>query len=59
MIKLLSGYKTYIVCAGAILTALGAYASGSIDLTHLIQYVFSAIAGITLRAGITKSGPNQ
>jgi len=55
---MLSGYRTYIVCAGAILTAIGAYASKSIDLTTLIQSIFAALAGITLRAGIAK-GPTQ
>jgi hypothetical protein len=52
--EFLQGYKTYIVCAGAIATAVGAYANKSIDLTTLVQSIFAALGGITLRAGIAK-----
>ena len=51
----LEGKKTYILALGAIVTALGAYASGSIDTVTLIQSIWAALTGITLRAGVAKA----
>jgi hypothetical protein len=48
----LKGYKTYIVAAGAIITALGAYLSESISLTELVMSIFSASGLAALRAGV-------
>jgi len=53
----LQGWKTYIVAAGAILTALGAYLNGSIDLTQLITAIFAAVSAMTIRAAVAK-GPS-
>ena len=53
----LSNKKTYLVCAGAIITAAIAWANGAIDTTMFIKYIFEALAGMTVRAAITKSGP--
>ena len=50
----LDGYKTYIVCAAAILTAVAAYLNKSISLTELVSAIFAALGGITLRQGIAK-----
>ena len=49
----LSGKKTYFTAAAAVLTAFGAYFSGEVDLTVIIQAVFSALMVIFLRKGIT------
>jgi hypothetical protein len=54
LLSFLSGKKTYIVAAGAILTALGAYLNSSISLTELIQAAFAALGASTLRAAISK-----
>jgi len=59
LVSSLSGYKTYIVCLAGILTALGAYLNKSISLTDFVQAVFVSIGGITMRAGVSKSGPSQ
>ncbi len=56
MFDWLQGYKTYIVAAGAILTALGAYLNGSISLSDLVSAIFAALTAMTLRAGIAKVG---
>ena len=50
----LKGVKVYILCGGAILTAVGAYAGGEIDVTQLISAIWAALTGIAMRAGIAK-----
>jgi len=50
----LSGKKTYVVCLVALVTAIGAYASGDMSLGDLIQAIFVAIGGMTMRSGISK-----
>lgn len=64
--KALSGKKTYFTAAAAVVTALGAYFTGEVDLTTTIQSVFTAIMVIFLRQGvaseakkITKETPND
>ena len=57
--NILSGGKTYLVCVGAIIAALIAYANGTMDIGQMIQAIWTAIAGITLRAGIAKSAPKE
>ena len=51
--KKLSGKKTYFTAAAAIITALGAYLTGGVDLTVTIQAVFAALMVIFLRKGVT------
>jgi hypothetical protein len=51
----LKGYKTYIIAAGAILTALGAYLSDSISLTDLVMAIFAALTAMGMRAGINNA----
>lgn len=51
--QFLNGWKTYIVGLGAILTAVGAYLNGAMDLATLIQTVFGAIGAMTIRHGIS------
>lgn len=49
----LSGYKTYLTAAAAVLTALAGFAIGEIDLVGLVTAVFGALGLASLRAGIT------
>ena len=56
MLNWLKYKKTYIVCAAAILTAIGTYLGGGMDLGQLVTAIFAAITAMTMRAGITKSG---
>lgn len=56
LIEWLKNRKTYIVCISAILGAFGMFLSDEITLLQLIEAIFFAIGGITLRAGIAKSG---
>ena len=51
--KKLSGKKTYFTAAAAIITALGAYFTGGVDLTVTIQSVFAALMIVFLRKGVT------
>ena len=50
----LKNKKSYIVGSGAILTAIGACLSGTIDVTTMIEAIFAGVALMTLRAGIAK-----
>ena len=54
MIAWLAGKKTYIVAIGAIITAVGAYADGSLNLSGLVAAIFAALATMTLKAGQTR-----
>lgn len=49
----LSGYKTYIISVGAIITAIGSYFSGSLDLKGMIEAIWAAVTAMTIRHGIT------
>ncbi len=51
----LSGKKTYLVAALAILGAIVAYANGNMDLTQAISAIVAAILACTMRAGVMKS----
>ena len=51
--KALSGKKTYFTAGAAVLTALGAYFAGEVDLATTIQAVFAAAMVIFLRQGVT------
>jgi ABC-type uncharacterized transport system permease subunit len=53
--KFLSGYKTYLTGAAAILTALAGLASGTMDVPTAIQTTYTAILAMTVRHGIAKS----
>ena len=45
--------KTYFTAAIAVITALGAYFTGQVDLTITIQSVFAALMVVFLRKGVT------
>lgn len=49
----LNGWKTYFLGGGAILTAIGSYLSGVIDLKTAVEAVWAALGLMTLRHGIT------
>ncbi len=49
---MLSGYKTYIVGALALLGALGGYLDGDLTVAAAIQLAVTAIMGMTIRAGV-------
>lgn len=49
----LSGWKTYILGAAAILAAIGAYLSGTMTLQQMIEAIFAAVGMMTVRHGIT------
>ncbi len=49
----LKGKKTYFTAGAAVLTALGGYFAGEVDLTVTIQAVFAALMVVFLRQGVT------
>ena len=51
--KSLSGKKTFITAAAAVLTAVGAYLSGEVDLATTVQTCFGALMVVFLRKGVT------
>ena len=53
----LSGKKTYLVSAGAILTAIVGFLSGSLDLAGTVTAILAALGLASLRSGISK-GPS-
>lgn len=48
----MNGYKTYIIGIGAILTAIGAHASGSLPMDQMLQACLTAVLSMTIRHGI-------
>lgn len=52
----LSGKKTYLVCAVAILSALAAYSQDQVTLVQMVEAILAAITGMTLRSAVQKSG---
>ena len=52
----LKGKKTYLVCIGAIIAVVAVWSGGEIDLIHMIEAVVAAVGGMTIRAGVEKSG---
>jgi hypothetical protein len=53
----LSGKKTYLVGITAIIGAAVAWSQGQITPMEAIQAIIAAVGAMTLRAGISKSGP--
>ena len=49
---MLSGQKTYIVAAVAVITAVAAWLTGDATLAETIQLGVTAILGATIRNGI-------
>lgn len=48
--------KTYLLMASAIVAAWAAYANDSMTLQAAVEATFAALGGITLRAGVAKTG---
>ena len=53
--KLIAGYKTYIVCFTTIAGLAVAFSEGTISAVEFYQGIATAIALITIRAGVAKS----
>lgn len=53
MNNFLSGWKTYITAAAAIITSIAGYANGAITLPDLIAAIFAAVGTMTIRHAIT------
>lgn len=51
--KTLSGKKTYFTAAAAVLTAIGAYVAGEIDIQTTVSSIFAALMATFLRSGIS------
>ena len=49
---MLSGYKTYIAAVLAVLTAVGAWLAGDLQLADMIQTVVTAALGAFIRHGV-------
>lgn len=49
----LNGWKTYILGVGAILTAIGTYLAGGLDLKSAAEAVWAAVMAMSIRHGIT------
>ena len=49
---MLSGYKTYITAVLAILTAIGTWLAGDLQLADMIQTVVTAALGAFIRHGV-------
>lgn len=52
-----AGYKTYIVAAVSVLTAVAAYLVGDLSLAAAVQTVITAVLAATLRHGVAQVGP--
>lgn len=53
----LKGKKTYLVCIVGIITAIVGFADGNLSVAQLIEALFIAVGGMTLRAGVRSSSP--
>ncbi len=53
LLSKISGWKTYILGVAAILTAIGTYLSGSLDLKGMVEAIWGAIMAMSIRHGIT------
>lgn len=53
---MLSGYKTYITAALAILGALGGWLDGDLTVTAALDIALPALLAMTLRHGIATAG---
>ncbi len=51
---MLSGYKTYITAAVAVVAAIGAYLSGDASIAEAGQTVFTALLAAFVRNGVAK-----
>lgn len=52
---LLAGKKTFLISGAAALTALAAFAAGTITSAELIESLYQATAACTIKAGIARA----
>ena len=52
MLDILPGKKTYIVAAGAIAYAIGAWITGNMELAVMINYLFMGAGAAAIRKAI-------
>lgn len=55
MLAKLNGYKTYIVCALAVIYAATGFFSGNLDANTAMQVVLAALGAAGLRHGIAQN----
>jgi len=55
VLKLLSGYKTYLVGIGMILYGVGGYAAGLHDWDTALKLILEGLGLMGLRAGVSKA----
>jgi hypothetical protein len=53
MLDMLPGKKTYIVAAGAVAYALGAWLTGNMDMVSMINYLFMGAGAVAIRKAIS------
>jgi len=58
ILEWLKGKKTYIVGISTIMAAVASYVTDTIETGEMIKLIVAAIMAMTIRAGVTKSGPN-
>jgi hypothetical protein len=56
---MLSGYKTYIVAALAVLGAAGGWLDGDLTLVAALNIAVPALLAVTLRHGIASAAAGQ
>lgn len=49
----LNGWKTYLVAAAAIISAVAGYFTGALTIAQMIEAIFAAISTMTIRHAIT------
>jgi hypothetical protein len=55
----LAGRKTYVVAVVGLITAVAAWSTGDMLTADMVEAIFAAVAAMTMRAGIAKSGPGN
>lgn len=58
MLQSLQGYKTYIICAIALIYAASGFFTGNLDANNAIQIALTALGAAGLRHGISTT-PQQ
>jgi|TARA_R110000823_G_C15727778_1_gene479387 hypothetical protein len=52
MLDILPGKKTYIVAAGAVAYAIGAWITGNMDMAGMVNYLFMGAGAAAIRKAI-------
>lgn len=52
---MLSGYKTYILCACAVIYAVSGFFTGHFDANTAVSMIWVALTGAALRNGVANS----